>query len=78
MSAPPSSIVPDCLAEQFPLFDLSVLTAKQLAVVEMRLCGGLSFRKIAAFEGVTHQAIICRYVEALARLAAEAGLPTRA
>ena len=44
----------------------------------MRLCGGLSFRKIAAFEGVTHQAVICRFVGAVARLAAEADLPTDA
>ncbi len=46
-----------------------MLTEKQLAVLEMRLCGGLSFRKIAAFEGVSHQAVICRFTCALARLA---------
>lgn len=61
--------VPTSLAEQFPRFDLEVLSAKQLAVVEMRFCGGLSFRKIAAFEGVTHQAVMCRFVSALERLA---------
>jgi len=62
---PPSSSVPACLAEQFPSFDLSVLSPKQLAVVEMRLCGGLSFRKIAAFEGVTCTPVVNRYQRAL-------------
>lgn len=66
------------LVEQFPHFDLSVLSEKQLAVVEMRLCGDLSFRKIAAFEGVTHQAVMCRFVSALERLAVASDLPTRA
>ena len=74
---PPSS-VPVGLAEQFPHFDLSVLSEKQLAVVEMRLCGGLSFRKIAVFEGVTHQAVMCRFLCAVKRLAVGSGLPTRA
>ena len=31
----------------------------------MRLCGGLSFRKIAAFEGVTCTPIVNRYRRAL-------------
>ena len=70
--------VPACLAEQFPSFDLSVLSEKQLAVVEMRLCGGLSFRKIAAFEGVTHQAVMCRFECAVTLLAASAALPNGA
>jgi hypothetical protein len=46
-------------------------------VVEMRLCGGLSWRKIAAFEGVSHQAVMYRFADAIAHLAA-AALPTRA
>lgn len=50
---------------QFPHFDLSVLSAKQLAVVEMRFCGGLSFRKIAAFEGVTCTPVVNRYQRAM-------------
>lgn len=44
----------------------------------MRLCGGLSFRKIAVFEGVTHQAVMCRFLCAVKRLAVGSGLPTRA
>jgi len=31
----------------------------------MRLCGGLSFRKIAAFEGVTCTPVVNRYQRAL-------------
>ena len=42
-----------------------MLTVKQRAVVEMRLCGDLSFRKIAAFEGVTATPIVKRYKRAL-------------
>ena len=61
--------VPDCLADQFPSFDLTVLSAKQLAVVEMRLCGDLSWRKIAAFEGVRHSACERRFNRALCALA---------
>jgi predicted DNA-binding protein YlxM (UPF0122 family) len=55
-----------------------VLSDKQLAVLEMRLCGDLSFRKIAAFEGITHQAVMCRFCGAIERLATAADLPTRA
>ena len=74
---PVSSSVPDCLAEQFPSFDLSVLSVKQCAVLEMRLCGGLSWRKIAAFEGVCHHAVQYRFATAVARLAADADSPLR-
>ena len=77
-SAPPSSSVPACLAEQFPHFDLSVLSDKQLAVVEMRLCGGLSWRKIAAFEAVTSRAVRFRFALAVERLSSAADSPTHA
>lgn len=56
------------------MFDLSVLSEKQLAVVEMRLCGGLSWRKIGRFEGVTHKAVIWRYRRALRALSATFGV----
>jgi len=57
--------VPECLSDQFPHFDLSCLTAKQLDVLEMRYCGGLSWRKIAAFEGCCQTAIRYRNRRAL-------------
>ena len=67
-------VVPQPLAEQFPHFDLSCLTEKQLAVLEMRYCGGLSWRKIAAFEGCSHVAVWRRNCRALRKLARQAEL----
>ena len=52
----------------FPTFDLSVLTQKQLDVIVMRYRGGLSWRKIARFEGVTHAAIRYRHRWAMRKL----------
>jgi DNA-binding CsgD family transcriptional regulator len=58
-------------AESFPSFDLSVLTPKQLDVLVMRYRGLLSFRKIAAFEGVWPNAIVDRHAAALRKLKAQ-------
>jgi len=60
--------VPLDVAEDFPTFDLTVLTQKQLDVLVMRYRGGLSWRKIAAFEGVYHYAIQKRHNAALRKL----------
>jgi hypothetical protein len=54
--------------EDFPGFDLTVLTPKQLDVLVMRYRGMLSWRKIAAFEGVTQYAIRCRHDQAMTKL----------
>lgn len=54
--------------DTFTSFDLTVLTRKQLEVVVMRYCGGLSFRKIASFEGVNVSSIRDRHRLALAKL----------
>ena len=55
-------------AESFPSFDLTVLTRKQLDVLVMRYRGDLSWRKIAAFEGVSFQAICFRHKGAQMKL----------
>lgn len=52
----------------FPRFDLSCLTQKQLEVIVMRYRGGLSWRRIARFEGVCHQSICDRHSIAIAKL----------
>ena len=54
--------------DAFASFDLSVLTRKQLDVIAMRYCGMLSWRRIAAFEGVTHRAVRKRHALALSKL----------
>jgi len=57
--------------DAFASFDLSVLTRKQLDVIAMRYCGMLSWRRIAAFEGVTHRAVRKRHALALSKLRAQ-------
>ena len=52
----------------FPQFDLSCLTQKQLDVIVMRYRGGLSWRKIAAFEGVDFSSIRDRHRCAIRKL----------
>ena len=54
--------------EDFPHFDLSVLTQKQLDVLVMRYRGGLSYRQMAAFEGVSHPAMWQRHWWAMRKL----------
>jgi DNA-directed RNA polymerase specialized sigma24 family protein len=54
--------------ESFPHFDLTILTRKQLDVLVMRYRGGLSWRKIAAFEGVSDYAVRCRHAGASKKL----------
>jgi hypothetical protein len=41
----------------------------------MRCCGGLSWRKIAAFEGVTSRAVRFRFMHAVERLTAASDSP---
>jgi hypothetical protein len=65
--------VPEPVAEQYPAFDLSVLTEKQCNVVVMRLGGSLPWRVIGMFEGTTHATIMRRYARAIATLRDAAG-----
>jgi len=54
-----------------------VLTQKQLDVLVMRYRGGLSWRKIAAFEGCSsHTAIRNRHRLLVAKLTKQAGVHT--
>jgi DNA-directed RNA polymerase specialized sigma24 family protein len=53
---------------EFPRFDLSRLTQKQLDVVVMRYVGGLSWRKIAALEGVKQVSVRDRHDLAMRKL----------
>ena len=58
----------DFYQADFPNFDLSRLTQKQLNVVVMRYIGGLSWRRMAQFEGVKQVSIRNRHELAMKKL----------
>ena|ERR1039457_1212105 len=59
----------ETLSAQFPSFDLSILTDKQLAVLELRICRGCTWREIAALlECRSDNAVRTRFARAAAHL----------
>jgi len=60
----------------FPSIDLSVLTARQREVIEMRYSCCLSQREVAEFLGISRRSVRGRHDRAIQRLR-EANTPTK-